>query len=237
MDGRTTARGRGEPARARILVVEDYAPLRGALLRGLENSGHEPIEASDGARGLEVALGTPMDLVVLDLMLPEIDGMEFLRRFRAAGRTRPVLVLSAKDTHADRVAGLDEGADDYLVKPFAFEEFLARVRALLRRSGPSPLSCVGPLALDISRRTAKVAGRPIDLTAREFALLELLALREGRPLDRASVRSALWDGDEAGESNGVEVLVSHVRRKLEAAGCPGLLRTRRGFGYSLEEAS
>jgi len=213
-----------------ILVVEDYEPLRAAIVRGLEREGLRVREVGDGAVGLDAALSEPPRLVVLDLMLPGLDGFEFLRRLRHAGSPARVLVLTARDALEDRIQGLDLGGDDYLVKPFAFEEFLARVRALLRRDEPVARMVVADLEIDPSKRLAWRAGTPLDLSPKEYALLASLARQAGRPVPREEILEEVFPG---GESNVVEVCVLSLRRKLEEGGRSRILHTRRGFGYVL----
>jgi DNA-binding response OmpR family regulator len=218
----------------RILVVEDYAPLRESIGRGLRREGHAVETCGDGCVGLEKALaGT--DLVVLDLMLPGYDGIEFLRRFRSRGKETPVLILTARDGIEDRIRGLDAGGDDYLVKPFAFEEFLARVRALLRRHGAADTLRVGALGIDTQERIAVLGEDILELTAKEFSMLEYLARRSGSPVGRQELLDHLYPESPGEHSNVIEVYVGTLRRKLEAGGRPRLLHTRRGFGYVLED--
>jgi DNA-binding response OmpR family regulator len=219
----------------RILVVEDYLPLRESIQRGLVREGHSVDGCGDGGEALAMALTAVPDLVVLDLMLPGLDGFEFLRRIRSAKLDSSVLVLTARDGLEDRVRGLDAGADDYLVKPFAFEEFLARSRALLRRRGPEPVLRVGDLELDTRAHTVRRGEAPISLTSKEFEILEFLARRNGEPTRPEELHKHLHPGGESGRSNVVEVYVGYLRRKLESGGRPRLLHTRRGFGYVLEE--
>lgn len=220
----------------RILIVEDYAPLRRSLERGLTANGYAVDAVGDGSTGLEYARSGVHDLIVLDLMLPELDGVSLLRALRAARSDVPVLILSARDTVGDRVGGLDVGADDYLVKPFAFDELLARVRALLRRSDgrAGPVIRVGDLEVDPAARLVRRAGREISLTARELAILEVLASRAGRVVTRDEIRNAVYDFDTDRVSNVVDVYVRHLRQKLEADGGSRLIHTRRGLGYVLE---
>jgi DNA-binding response OmpR family regulator len=220
----------------RILVVEDYEPLRESILRGLVREGHSVVGSGNGSEALSMALGSLPDLVVLDLMLPGLDGFEFLRRFRSEGKSTPILMLTARDAVTDRIEGLDAGADDYMVKPFAFAEFLARVRALLRRGTESPSLRVGDLEIDPSRRGGRRNGIEIPLTPREFEVLEHLFVNRGKPLSRDEIHQRLYPGSEIAGSNVVEVLVGTLRRKLEEGGRSRLLHTRRGFGYILQES-
>jgi len=219
----------------KILLVEDYAPIREAVADGLREAGYAVDAAADGDTGLRLAAATAYDVIVLDLMLPGVDGLTILRRIRAAGSQANVLVLTARDTTADRVTGLDLGADDYLVKPFAFEELLARVRALLRRNydAQTPTIRVADVELHAATRSARRAGRPLALGAREYALLELLAARAGRVVTRAEIWEHVYAFHAEAESNVVEVLIFSLRRKLETDGLPRLIHTRRGQGYVL----
>jgi DNA-binding response OmpR family regulator len=221
----------------RLLVVEDYAPLRESLARGLRDAGYAVDATGDGTEGLWFAENHPYDVILLDLMLPRTSGLEILKKLRQTGNTTHVLVLTAKDTIADRVAGLDLGADDYLVKPFAFDELLARVRAMVRRRYESvdPVLRIADLEIDTRARRARRAGAVIALSAREYALLEYLAHREGHIVSRTE----LWDHayDEAAEpgSNVLDVHISHLRKKIDEGHATKLIHTRRGQGYVLGE--
>jgi DNA-binding response OmpR family regulator len=221
----------------RLLVVEDYAPLRESLARGLRDAGYAIDATGDGTEGLWFAENHPYDVILLDLMLPGTGGLEILKRLRQTGNTTHVLVLTAKDTIADRVAGLDLGADDYLVKPFAFDELLARVRAMVRRRYESvdPVLRIADLEIDTRARRARRAGAVIALSAREYALLEYLAHRKGHIVSRTE----LWDHayDEAAEpgSNVLDVHISHLRKKIDEGHATKLIHTRRGQGYVLGE--
>jgi DNA-binding response OmpR family regulator len=225
----------------RILVVEDTKPLAQAIAQGLAEEGFSVDVAADGEEGLHLATEIAYDAVVLDRMLPRLDGLSMLRQLRERGRRTPVLVLTALGELHDRIAGLDGGADDYLVKPFAFDELLARVRALLRRSRGQARNQIslGRLELDLAARAAAVDGRPLDLTAREFALLELLALEPGRTFSRTAIAEKLYDDASDLDSNVIDVFVARLRRKLDAAGLPGadLVRTQRGAGYRLDPSA
>lgn len=216
-----------------LLVVEDYEPLREALVRGLSRLGLAVRECGDGATALDAALSDPPRLVVLDLMLPGLDGFEFLRRLRHAGSRAKVLILTARDALEDRVQGLDLGGDDYLVKPFAFEELTARVRALLRRDAAPETLVVEDLEVRLSERRALRNRRELDLTAREFSLLACLARREGGPVAREEIFEEVFPKGAAAQSNVVEVCILALRRKLEESGETRILHTRRGFGYQL----
>ncbi|MBK8025186.1 MAG: response regulator transcription factor [Chloroflexi bacterium] len=219
----------------RILVVEDFAPMRGTLERALRGAGFAVDGASDGEEALYHLKEAVHDVVILDLMLPQVDGLTVLRRMRAAANPAHVLVLTARDAVDDRVAALDLGADDYLVKPFALTELLARVRALVRRAyaRKDPVLRIADLEIDTASRTARRGGQTLDLTAREFALLEYLALRTGEVVPRGDLLERLYQLEDAATSNVLEVHVSNLRRKLEEQGAERLLHTRRGEGYLL----
>jgi two-component system response regulator MprA len=220
----------------RILVVDDELAVRESLRRALALEGHEVELAADGREALARIARSAPDLVVLDVLMPELDGLEVSRRLRAAGDRTPILMLTARAEVEDRVAGLDAGADDYLGKPFALDELLARVRALLRRSPSSdePLR-FADLALDPGARTVSRNGRPIELTRTEFALLELLIRNPRRVLTRSEILLAVWGYDFGPTSNSLEVYVGYLRRKTEADGAPRLVQTVRGVGYVLRE--
>ena len=220
---------------ARILIVEDEPRIADFLVRGLSEEGYQVEHAADGRAGsIALSLG-PWDLVLLDWWLPGEDGIDLLRRFRQQNRTTPVLFLSARDAVAQRVAGLDAGADDYLTKPFAFEELLARVRALLRRpSQATPLVLEdADLKVDLAGQKAYRAGQLLDLTAKEFQLLTLLLRYPGTILSRTRIFDAVWGEQYDGSSNTLEVHVKELRRKLEAVG-PRIIHTHRGRGYALD---
>jgi DNA-binding response OmpR family regulator len=219
----------------RILVVEDFAPMRGTLERALRGAGFAVDGASDGAEALYQLKYPVHDVVVLDLMLPQVDGLTVLRRIRAAANPAHVLVLTARDAVDDRVAALDLGADDYLVKPFALAELLARVRALVRRAyaRKDPVLRIANLAVDTAGRVARCGEQALDLTSREFALLEYLALRSGEVVPRSDIMERLYQLDDAATSNVLEVHVSNLRRKLAEHGAEHLVHTRRGEGYLL----
>ncbi len=219
----------------RILIVEDYAPLRKSLVRGLREAGFAVDSTGDGEEGYWFADAGAYDVIILDLMLPGMDGLSILERLRAEGNSAHVLILTAKDTVTDRVAGLDRGADDYLVKPFAFEELLARINALLRRKyqAKSPRIQVGDLEIDTRARTAQRAGRAVELTAREYRLLEYLALRKNQTVTRSELWEHLYDINAEPNSNVLDVYVGLLRKKLERGDLPRLIHTRRGLGYVL----
>jgi DNA-binding response OmpR family regulator len=219
----------------KVLLVEDYAPLCKAVAQGLQEAGLAVDTAGDGEEGLWYARSNDYDVIVLDLMLPRIDGLTILKRMREEGRTAHVLILTAKDATEDRVAGLNLGADDYLVKPFAFDELLARVRALIRRryEARSPVIRVADLELDTGRKIVRRAGEPIELTAREYALLEYLALRAGQLVTRTDIWEHVYEFNSSVQSNVVDVYISYLRRKIERPHRPRLIHTRRGQGYML----
>ena len=220
----------------RVLLVEDYAPLRESVAQALKEAGFAVDASADGEEGLWYAQSGDYDVVVLDIVLPKLDGLSILKRLREAGHPAPVLLLTAKDTVADRVAGLDLGADDYLIKPFALEELLARVRALLRRKYDTadPIIRVQDLELNTVSRIVHRAGERIDLTAREYALLEFLAHRAGEVVTRSEIWEHVYDFRSTVESNVVDVYIGYLRKKIERPGSPPLIHTRRGQGYVLE---
>ncbi|MGW6708356.1 response regulator transcription factor [Streptomyces sp. NPDC054956] len=226
----------------RILVVDDEPEVRAAVEDGLAVEGYEVRGAADGLAALsEVALWEP-DAVVLDVMMPVLDGLGVCRQLRAAGDRTPVLVLTALDAVSDRVDGLEAGADDYLVKPFALDELVARVRALLRRAAPDdPAGAAaelsyGDLVLDPETRTGRRGGRPLEFSRTEAALLELLLRHPGQVLPRELVLELVWGRDFGPDSNSLAVYVGYLRRKLEAGGEPRLVHTVHGVGYRLEAA-
>jgi DNA-binding response OmpR family regulator len=219
----------------RILVVEDYEPLRSALSKGLTENGYAVDATGDGEEGLWYASNTTYDLIILDLLLPGLNGLELLRRLRDAHNKSHVLILTAMGNVQDRVAGLDGGADDYLTKPFDFGELLARTRALVRRSyrRKDPLVRVGPLEMDTGSRQVRLDGQSIDLTAREYALLELLTMRAGEVVSRSDLWEHIYPFDSDTSSNVVDVYIGYLRRKLSLHSHAGLIQTRRGHGYVL----
>jgi len=222
----------------KILIVEDEHKTGDYLKQGLSEAGFVADLARDGVDGLHLALTGDYDLVVLDVMLPRLDGWQVLREIRQKGKHLPVLFLTARDQVEDRVKGLEFGADDYLVKPFAFSELLARVRALLRRgrTNEPELLQVADLELDLLRRRVTRAGKRIDLTAKEFALLELLLRRQGEVLPRSLIASQVWDMNFDSDTNVIEVAVRRLRAKIDDDFEPKLIRTVRGMGYVLEIA-
>jgi two-component system, OmpR family, response regulator MprA len=221
---------------ARILVIDDDPKIRSVVRRGLVYEGFRVTEAGSGEEGLDKARDQTPDLVVLDVMLPGIDGLEVCRRLREAGDEVSILMLTARDEVKDRVEGLETGADDYLVKPFSFEELLARVRALLRRrpTQSGEMLRFGDLDLDVDAHEASRAGRPIPLTTTEFNLLLLLMHHPRKVLTRDVIMDRVWSYDFGGESNVLEVYVRYLRNKLEAGGEPRLIHTVRGSGYVLK---
>ena len=220
----------------KILIVEDEQKTGDYLKQGLSEAGFVADLARDGLDGLHLALTGDYDLVVLDVMLPRLDGWQVLREIRSKGKHLPVLFLTARDQVDDRVKGLEFGADDYLVKPFAFSELLARVRALLRRgrTNEPELLQAADLELDLLRRRVTRAGKRIDLTAKEFALLELLLRRQGEVLPRSLIASQVWDMNFDSDTNVIEVAVRRLRAKIDDDFEPKLIRTVRGMGYVLE---
>jgi DNA-binding response OmpR family regulator len=224
-----------DDVRMRALVVEDYAPVRNAVVEGLAENGFAVDSAADGEEGLWLAQSNPYDVVVLDVMLPKLDGLSVLKRLRKTGAAMPVLVLTAKDTLEDRVTGLDLGADDYLVKPFAFAELLARVRALVRRRYETrdPTIRIEDLEIDTVKRSVKRGGQVVVLSSREYALLEYLAVRTGQLVTRTEIWEHVYDFHSDAHSNVVDVYIGYLRKKLEHDGVAKLIHTRRGQGYVL----
>ncbi len=222
----------------RILLVEDDPIIGKAVSRGLEDAGHTCTWTKNGKAGLDEGLSQRHDAIVLDLMLPEVTGLEVLRQLRAAGVRAPVVVLTALGSVDDRVSGLREGADDYLVKPFAFPELLARLEAVRRRSAdrPAPTLTVGLVTLDLTNRRVTCAGNHVELTPTEFSLLEILMRNAGQVVTRKMLCEHLWEGEWEGVTNVIEVHVNRLRNKLSQAGAEGVIQTIRGRGYALKAA-
>ncbi len=221
----------------RILFVDDDARLIHLVRRGLGESGHVVDCAATGETGIAFASERAYDAIILDVMLPDLDGFAIVRRLRAGGITTPVLFLTARDAADDTIAGLDAGADDYLRKPFVFGELEARLRSISRRTAPpsEPVLSVGDLTFDVRTRRAKRGTRDIDLTAREGAFLEYFMRHPGRVMTRTMIEDELWTVDNANASNVVDVYIRRLRAKLEADGEQRLLHTLRGAGYRLEQ--
>jgi two-component system response regulator MprA len=219
----------------RILVVDDEPAVRDALDRALRLEGYRVELAADGNEALDALAAAAPDAMVLDLLMPHVDGLEVCRRLRALGDKTPVLVLTARDQVADKVRGLDAGADDYLVKPFALDELKARLRALLRRSEPAERLRHADLELSVAEHTAYRGGRELELTRTEFLLLELFLRHPRQVLTRTQIFENVWGYDFGPASNSLEVYVGYLRRKTEAAGEPRVLHTVRGVGYVLRE--
>ena len=221
----------------RVLVVEDFEMLRESIALGLREAGFAVDEAAEGQTALWYAEGNDYDVIILDLMLPKLDGLTVLKRLRAAGKQTHVLILTAKDEPLDRVQGLDTGADDYLVKPFVFSELLARVRALVRRryDVKSPLIQVADLEIDTTARAVRRDGQVVELSEREFALLHFLAIRAGQVVSRTEIWEHVYDFNSTAESNVVDAFIRLLRKKIERPHLPPLIHTRRGHGYRLGE--
>lgn len=227
-----------DPAQVRVLVVEDDEQHAAIIARGLRKHAFAVDVAADGEQALFFAQTNAYDVVILDVMLPRLDGLEVCRHLRKAGAHVPILMLTARDGVADRVAGLETGADDYLVKPFEFAELLARVRALLRRQSiyHAPVLAVADLTVDTAAQTATRAGRSLSLTTKEYALLEYLARNSGRVVGRAELAEHVWDNSYDAFSNVIDVYVRRLRLKVDAGDLPPLIHTRRGAGYILGRA-
>ena len=221
----------------RLLFAEDQPQLRRSVTKALTAAGYSVDAAADGAQALDDLDGVDYDAIVLDVMMPRVDGLTVLRTLRGRGDDTPVLLLTARDAVSDRVAGLDAGADDYLIKPFALEELLARLRVLTRSkgSGRTNTYTLADLTVDTAARTARRGDTPLNLSAREYALLEYLIRNQGVVLSRAQIENSLWSYDYAGGTNVVDVYISYLRKKLDGDDRPKLLHTVRGMGWVLKE--
>ncbi|MBT8087012.1 MAG: response regulator transcription factor [Gammaproteobacteria bacterium] len=217
----------------RLLVIEDDATLRESLAKKLAESGFAVEQAADGKEGLYFALEYPVDLAVIDLGLPEISGLDIIRQVREQGKSYPILILTARDRWQDKVDGLSAGADDYVVKPFHFEEVDARVNALLRRSGgwASSVLTAGPVSLDTTRQELTVDGDMIDLTSFEYKIIEYLMLRAGQVISKAELTDRLYDQDFERDSNVIEVFIGRLRKKMDPGNSLKPIETLRGRGY------
>ena len=222
----------------RILIVEDEAGVAGFVEQGLTEAGYAVDVARDGSEGLEYALAFEYDVMVLDIMLPKMNGLDLLHEIRDKRVKAPVLLLTARDGVDDRVKGLDVGADDYLIKPFAFPELLARIRALLRRPPlqSGNLLSMNDLEMDVTRREVRRAGKKIELSPREFSLLELLLRHPNQVLTRTQIVEHVWNFDFYGDTNVVDVYIGYLRRKIDSGFVPPLIQTVRGVGYRLSDA-
>ncbi len=219
----------------RILVVEDERRIADFLTRGLQGAGYAVDAAADGASALNMVHDTDYDLIILDIMLPDLDGLKVLERIRSRKAGPPVLILSARGAVDDRVKGLEQGADDYLTKPFAFVELLARVRALLRRGQPAPERLqVADLVVDSMRRKVTRGGETIELAPKEFGILEYMMRNKGRPLSRTMIVEHVWDMDYDGLTNIVDVYIRHLRSKIDDRFPMKMIHTVRGIGYMLD---
>jgi two-component system response regulator PhoP len=217
----------------RVLVIEDDAILRESLVKQLTAAGYSTEQAADGREGLYFALEYPVDLAIVDLGLPEISGLDIIREVREKGKAYPILILTARDRWQDKVDGLSAGADDYVVKPFHFEEIEARVSALLRRSGgwASSILTAGPVRLDMSRQDVSVSGSTVDLTSFEYKIMEYLMLRAGEVISKSELTDRLYDQDFERDSNVIEVFIGRLRKKLDPDNSLKPIETLRGRGY------
>lgn len=221
----------------RGLLIEDFSPLRESILERLQEEGYVMDSTGTGSEGLWFATNHPYDFIILDIMLPELDGLAILEKLRSLPKLTPVLMISARDTVDQRIEGLDTGADDYLTKPFALNELSARVRALTRRQygQGSTIVRIGDLRIDTTLRKVSRSGSDIALTPREYRLLNYLAHRAGQPVSRSDIWEHVYEDLEGGNSNSVDVYIAHLRRKLNAGGKPDLISTRRGYGYLISQ--
>ena len=217
----------------RILLIEDDATLLESLASRLGDEGFAVEKAADGREGLYFALEYPVDLAIIDLGLPEVSGLDIIKKLRDAGKTYPVLILTARDRWQDKVDGLSAGADDYVVKPFHFEEVSARVHALLRRSGgwASSVMSAGPVVLDMGRQEVRVDGAPVELTSFEYKIIEYLMLRAGQVISKTELTERLYDQDFERDSNVIEVFIGRLRKKLDPGNAHKPIETLRGRGY------
>ena len=217
----------------RLLVIEDDDTLRESLATQLTGAGYAVEQAADGREGLYFAMEYPVDLAIIDLGLPEVSGLDIIREARDKGKTYPILILTARDRWQDKVDGLSAGADDYVVKPFHFEEVSARVQALLRRSGgwASSVMTAGPVVLDMGRQEVRVDGAPVELTSFEYKIIEYLMLRAGQVISKTELTERLYDQDFERDSNVIEVFIGRLRKKLDPANALKPIETLRGRGY------
>ncbi len=223
-----------------ILIVEDDDSVARFLKQAIEEAGYLTQTEWEGEQALRVALNSPFDLILLDVMLPGLDGFSICRQLRAAKNFSPILIITAKDTLTDKIAGLDAGADDYLVKPFQMGELLARIRALLRRrktSNSDSVISIEGLTLDASARKATKEGKPLLLSTTEFSLLEFLMRNSGKPLSRLSILQHVWEYDFEGKDNVLDVYISYLRNKIDRGRTTSLIKTIRGTGYQFEETN
>ena len=220
----------------RLLVIEDDATLRETLTNKLGDAGFATEQAADGKEGLHYALEYPIDLAIIDIGLPEMSGLDIIREVRKQGKSYPILILTARDRWEDKVDGLDAGADDYVVKPFQFEEVIARVNALVRRSGgwASSIMTAGPISLDLSRQEVKVNDAVIELTSYEYKIIEYLIVRAGQVISKTELTERLYDQDFERDSNVIEVFVGRLRRKLDPDNTIQPIETLRGRGYRFD---
>ena len=222
----------------RLLVVEDEVRLNNVISKRLVKEGYSVDSCFNGEEALEFLAVGEFDAVIMDIMMPKIDGLTVLRKMRAGNDTTPVLLLTAKDAVSDRVLGLDAGAEDYLIKPFAFEELLARIRVVIRKSAGNSTNCisVGDLVLDTNSKTVTRAGTAIDLTAKEYDLLEYLMINKGIILSREKIENHIWNFDYSGGTNVIDVYIWYLRKKIDDPFEKKLIHTVRGKGYVIKEA-